>query len=899
MASAASDSVVGTEAALRHELDHIEDRRTAADPDYRRVPPAAVNERASSMQLSALCLSGGGIRSAAFCLGAIQSLAGRQLLNGFDYVSTVSGGGFIGGWLQVLIQESGDIEKAQKELASHESGALRRLRGFTNYLTPQNGPFSTDTWAAIVMYIRNLLLNWMVFTPAFLLLALGGIGYRTITGSLVDRPGCIAVLLVAATAALIWSTWQGCELIPSHRTAPLRYAPGAFINRHIVAPVILWAFLAPVIMNHGVKHPAQASWWVPIWSIPACYAAAMLAGYAIAWLRGTGQDKASRDLYQENAVRWVVTTACGTALTIIAIALIVPSGVLYAAAKFQPVTKGPSLLVDSATALGALGPLWFLGTHVLHTVFYVAFRREALHADLDREWLGRLNGVLLRFGAAWAAFALACLVVPVILAFAPSSSQADWRPDKVAALGSGTTLAGALGAWVGKKAWTGLQTYIEGGQRWMKWLPSALAVVFAVGVLSTASSLLQWGLGQLGVIAGALRNPDYGLFIAVGLQACAALLLVALVHAFGRVNVNRYSMHAVYRNRLARAFLGCAREDAVRGADPFTGFDPADNPPFKTFLRPVTGQRLFPVINATLNVTSSSNAAMAERKAESFAATPQFCGSAELLDRQGAFVPTELYAGMESLHNENGRDNGPRLGTLLTISGAALSPNWGYHSSRLTAFLMTLFNVRLGVWLPNPANATDKELQLSKPANSEAALFNELLGQTTDNSQAIYLSDGGHFENLGVYEMLRRRCRRILVIDSGQDSDCAFADLGNAIRKARIDLDADIRMPAMQIYARKLLASDKNLKGVGFARGTVVYAGGATGEILYVKPSYVADIPADVRAYGASDESFPHDSTSAQWFTESQFESYRALGRWQMDQVAGTTLDELFAAPAG
>ena len=117
-----------------------------------------------------------------------------------------------------------------------------------------------------------------------------------------------------------------------------------------------------------------------------------------------------------------------------------------------------------------------------------------------------------------------------------------------------------------------------------------------------------------------------------------------------------------------------------------------------------------------------------------------------------------------------------------------MSPSWGYHSSRITAFLMTLFNVRLGIWLPNPSKATADELRLARPRNSLMALIDEMLGETTDDSQAIYLSDGGHFENLGLYEMFRRRCSSILVVDAGADEACSLFDLGNAIRKAEIDL---------------------------------------------------------------------------------------------------------------
>ena len=143
-----------------------------------------------------------------------------------------------------------------------------------------------------------------------------------------------------------------------------------------------------------------------------------------------------------------------------------------------------------------------------------------------------------------------------------------------------------------------------------------------------------------------------------------------------------------------------------------------------------------------------------------------------------------------------------------------MSPSWGYHSSRVTAFIMTLFNVRLGVWLPNPSKATPDELRLARPRNSLMALIDEMLGKTTDDSQAIYLSDGGHFENLGLYEMFRRRCSSIVVVDAGADEACSMFDLGNAIRKAEIDLGISVTMrEPMHVYARSRLEADRELDG--------------------------------------------------------------------------------------
>src|ERR1700722_14107356 len=157
----ADSSILGTEDVLCQELDEIERRRERRPgPHAERVHDdlETHDQHAQRLNLSALCLSGGGIRSAAFCLGVLQGLAEKHMLRQFDFVSTVSGGGFIGGWLQVLIRESGGVSGTEEAISNPQPEALRRLRAFTNYLTPQTGPLSIDTWAGIVLYLRNLLI---------------------------------------------------------------------------------------------------------------------------------------------------------------------------------------------------------------------------------------------------------------------------------------------------------------------------------------------------------------------------------------------------------------------------------------------------------------------------------------------------------------------------------------------------------------------------------------------------------------------------------------------------------------------------------------------------------------------------------------------------------------------
>jgi hypothetical protein len=233
------------------------------------------------------------------------------------------------------------------------------------------------------------------------------------------------------------------------------------------------------------------------------------------------------------------------------------------------------------------------------------------------------------------------------------------------------------------------------------------------------------------------------------------------------INVNRFSLHAVYRNRLIRGFLGSARETARR-PDRFTGFDLADNLPMGALWPPQSarmGRCLFPVVNMALNIAAGSNLAWQERKAEAFAVTPLAAGNSRV-----KFRSTTLYGD---------RKGGITLGTAMAISGAAVSPNQGYHSSPLVSILMMLANVRLGWWLGNPKD--DRTAPREGPRFSFVPILNELFGVTTDQGRYVYLSDGGHFENLGMYEMVRRRCRYIVVSDAGCDPDFQLGDLGNAV----------------------------------------------------------------------------------------------------------------------
>jgi hypothetical protein len=153
---------------------------------------------------------------------------------------------------------------------------------------------------------------------------------------------------------------------------------------------------------------------------------------------------------------------------------------------------------------------------------------------------------------------------------------------------------------------------------------------------------------------------------------------------------------------------------------------------------------------------------------------------------------------------------------------------------------------------------------------------------------ALCLSGGGHFENLGLYEMVRRRCRFIVVSDAGRDPDAALADLGNAVRKVSIDFGARVRFDSLEVAPVARPAKPASFAWVG----QIWYPCSDTpGWLLYLRPTYQGDETADIRGYAEANPSFPQESTSEQWFGESQFEAYRALGARQMELLCGGGVD--------
>jgi hypothetical protein len=359
------------------------------------------------------------------------------------------------------------------------------------------------------------------------------------------------------------------------------------------------------------------------------------------------------------------------------------------------------------------------------------------------------------------------------------------------------------------------------------------------------------------------------------------------------ININKFSLHAMYRNRLIRAYLGASAKD--RKPDPFTGFDDNDN----LRMHQLRGQRPFHVLNMTLNLAGGgTDLAWQQRQAESFTMTPLHTGSCRL-QQHGAYRDSKEYAGYpekKKFDNQKGKDKkseddyGITLGSAVAISGAAANPNMGYNTSPLVAFLMTLFNARLGAWLGNPGRIKEGGLwrllkdddqepwTRSGPSHAVLPLLAEAFALADATSPYVCLSDGGHFENLALYEMILRRCEFILVLDNGADAEYVFDGLANAIERIRVDMGVEIEVTDFL----KIKQGAEH-----FSVGRIRYTDNPNedGMIVYVKPVLTDDEPADIFYFRSQDTTFPQQTTADQWFSESQFESYRMLGYHTVEKM--------------
>jgi hypothetical protein len=248
------------------------------------------------------------------------------------------------------------------------------------------------------------------------------------------------------------------------------------------------------------------------------------------------------------------------------------------------------------------------------------------------------------------------------------------------------------------------------------------------------------------------------------------------------------------------------------------------------------------------------------------------------------------------------------LATAMSISGASLSPNAGNNGEGATrkrevSFLLSILNLGLGYYAANPAITGLKKWAaiFSRPNFYSPGLVQGLLGGKLDeNASFLSLSDGGHFEDCGLYELARRRLDVIMVCEAGADPDYTLSDLANAIERVRVDFGYRIEFPGELGIAGLIPGSGDNMAGNdgirlskrGYAIGRIDYDDNHSGKIIYLQSVLTENMPADIFAYCKLHESFPNEPTSDQFFNETQLEAYRELGYQLCKDLAQDNKDE-------
>lgn len=367
----------------------------------------------------------------------------------------------------------------------------------------------------------------------------------------------------------------------------------------------------------------------------------------------------------------------------------------------------------------------------------------------------------------------------------------------------------------------------------------------------------------------------------------ASLIFVTLI--FGLLcNVNYFGLNRMYRNRLMEAFMP-DRSSITSGkwglANDANGAKVAD-------MCQSPNNRPYHLINCNIVLVDSNTAKYRGRKGDSFLISPLYCGS----DATG-WLSTKNYM-------VNNFRSGLSLPTSMAISGAAANPNSGVSgkgvtTNKIVSGLMSLLNLRLGFWASNPKSKVNNfPPNYFYPGLKGGFPFSSGLNE---NDRAIELTDGGHFENLGIYELLRRRLDLIVVSDAGADPLYTFSDIANAVERSRVDFGVNIvfseEYPLEDIISNcntqesEVEKNNDYLAKRCFAIATIQYSKETAkekrqeGTLIYIKPTIIKGLSADILGYKRQNPLYPNEPTSDQFFSEQQFEAYRELGYylgWQM-----------------
>ena len=769
---------------LRVEIDEIDHRRNKNKrrPIKPEAKASADTKDVFNGGVAGLALSGGGIRSAAFCLGVLQALGDR--LKNVDYLSTVSGGGYIGSALTAATSKSGTFPFG-REPDGREAAGVRHIRDYSNYLFPTG---LSSFLPNFVICLRGIAANVLLILPVLLACAVVNITTNWSAENL-GRPnlgGWEPPLLVHAAAF------------------------GITLNLLIVFAILMscWAVVRSLTL---ARYPSEV---------------------------GRGQST------------WLVRTA-----------------VIF-------------LLAVAAFAIMELQP-WLLKA---------MFDRHGHPVGPSGINLSRLGDTLKLLATILGP--LATIIGLLSRPLAAAAKQGTARPGWVSMF---------------SKAAVTLAIYTAG-----------LAIPFLLWVALLVFS--YWGICLPNSNPCKTPAPEWLNHIDMlfggpgGLWKFYLVIIFVTLGAGWFLDPNANSLHRLYRDRLSKAFLfdPSDREapqilpeslhklwQAFRHA--FVGEETEhgrESPNDLLWLDETKLSRInchatpYHLLNVALNIEGSKYANRRGRNADFFIFSPRYVGG-----QATGYVATEA---MEKKVDDLD------LATAMAISGAAAAANMGVNTIKPLTMTLAILNIRVGYWLPNPRavfahsalfRAHQRLWRKFMTFLHKFYFLMELFGWLDEDSDIVYLTDGGHLENLGVFELLRRRCRLIIAVDAEADPAMTFGSFMALQRMARIDLGVEIDLPwapirestgkagaAVAATGGQLLAENV-AAGPHCAVGTITYPEGGEGILLYVKSSLTGDESDDVIDYKRRYDAFPQETTLDQLFSEEQFEVYRDLGRHVMDGV--------------
>lgn len=774
--------------------------------------------------LVGLCLSGGGIRSATFNLGFLQALYKYHVLQRVDYLSTVSGGGYIGSCLTALLntgQGNADNEKEDHTAApdrlwhkehfpfaeptahaKYESSGMaerepvRHLRYFSNYLTAEGNPLQKYLGPALAV-TRGLLFNLLLIVPFIILSAV------LLTALYHIPEGKIGALQFNATITEIKKA----------------------LNDQRQALEVYESFVYDQTQQHD-----ELQW-----------------------------DERIKIVEKDRQLRETLHT--------------LKEKMDLADAKVR--SQWWAMLTI---------PLMALGLMMVMAFFLLVARKKC--------------NLTLRFGFShwfsWLVFVSLCLMA--VQAFGAVIVYWDHYdvPDKLAFV--------SLLTFLGPRLLKNSTASKGGGPQ-----KAIVKVVLSILLMALAPLVLMYFTGVIVTfLLGSYILPEEP-FHWVNFMGCLLAGGGLLVFTNRWLNVNKISLHHFYRDRLCRAFIIQGDGDRRPGGGPFESVTPRDDGIELSSLYTDSKRHTGPyhILNANLNLkkrmptrprhkSGKTKKDVSEhgnfRKGESFIFSKYWCGSAKT-----DYIRTRAYQQLDP-HLD--------LGTAMAISGAAANIGMGEGDLPTLRMLMGLMNIRLGYWAPHPHQSKSwmSRLLYGKVPGALSAM-SEWFGQYSLKGKFINLSDGGHFDNIGVYELLRRRCKYIIVADAEADQSMKFQALAYLIRLARIDFDIHIRIDISNLK----LDDHGKLSGQHCVMGTIQYPQNEfneaeTGYLFYCKASLTGDEPAHLYEYRVTHHAFPHQTTADQWFDEQQFEAYRELGYhigkesfYSATEIkADTVMEELF-----